>query len=146
MKLCNFFSLHSIGINMVCLVGIYTGRNLCGCTRKELRFSILTSGKSLLSPSPKWREETCLVLTTGGKATLVLYSRKIWRGIKFGGLAVYMTTAKLKSAKISYLHIYIHMAIPYRTAKFKSANTLAIAILDSTAKFNSRQYFQLYGT
>ncbi|MCG8621854.1 MAG: hypothetical protein MJE68_07650 [Proteobacteria bacterium] len=33
------------------------------------------------------------------------YSRKIWRGIKFGGLAVYITTAKLKSAKISYLHI-----------------------------------------
>ena len=40
---------------------------------------------------------------------------------KFGGLAVYITTAKLKSAKISYSHI-IRMAIPYRTAKFKSAN------------------------
>ena len=26
---------------------------------------------------------------------------------KFGGLAVYITTAKLKSAKISYSHIYI---------------------------------------
>ena len=26
---------------------------------------------------------------------------------KFGGLAVYVTTAKLKSAKISYSHIYI---------------------------------------
>ena len=37
------------------------------------------------------------------------------------------------------------MAIPYRTAKFKSANSLAIAILGSTAKFNSRQYFWLYG-
>ena len=35
------------------------------------------------------------------------YSRKIWRGIKFGGLAVYITTAKLKSAKISYSHIYV---------------------------------------
>ena len=34
------------------------------------------------------------------------------------------------------------MAIPYQTAKFK----FAIAILGSTAKFNSRQYFQLYGT
>ena len=32
------------------------------------------------------------------------------------------------------------MAIPYRTTKFKSANILAIAILGSTAKFNSRQY------
>jgi hypothetical protein len=37
------------------------------------------------------------------------------------------------------------MAIPYRTAKFKSANILAIAILGSTAKFNSRQCFRLYG-
>ena len=37
------------------------------------------------------------------------------------------------------------MEIPYRTAKFKSANILAIVILGSTAKFNSRQYFRLYG-
>jgi hypothetical protein len=37
------------------------------------------------------------------------------------------------------------MAIPYRTAKFKSANIIAIEILGSTAKFNARQYFQLYG-
>ena len=37
------------------------------------------------------------------------------------------------------------MAIPYGTAKFKSANILAIAILGSTAKFNSCQYFWLYG-
>ena len=47
---------------------------------------------------------------------------------KFGGLAIYMyiTTAKLKSAIISYSHI--HMAILYRTANFKSANILAIVI------------------
>ena len=51
---------------------------------------------------------------------------------KFGDLAVYITTAKLKSAN---LHIVIiHMAILYRTAKFKSTNILAIAILGSTAK------------
>ena len=37
------------------------------------------------------------------------------------------------------------MAIPYRTAKFESANTFAMAIWDPTAKFNSRQYFRLYG-
>ena len=37
------------------------------------------------------------------------------------------------------------MAIPYRTGKFKSANILVIAILGSTAKFNSHQYFRLYG-
>ena len=41
---------------------------------------------------------------------------------KFGGLAIYITTAKLKSA-----------------------NILAIAILGSTAKFNSHQYLRLYG-
>ena len=72
------------------------------------------------------------------------YGRKIWWGIKSGSLAVYITTAKLKSAKISYLHI-IRMAIPYRTAKFQSANILVIAIWGSTTKFNSRQYFRLYG-
>ena len=56
---------------------------------------------------------------------------------------MYITIAKLKFAKISYLH----MAIPYRTSnlKLKSANILAIVILGSTAKFNSHQYFQLYG-
>ena len=32
-----------------------------------------------------------------------------------------------------------------QTAKFKSANILEIAILGSTAKFNSHQYFWLYG-
>ena len=37
------------------------------------------------------------------------------------------------------------MTILYRTAKFKSANTFAMAIWDSTAKFNSCQYFRLYG-
>ena len=37
------------------------------------------------------------------------------------------------------------MAIPYRTAKFKSANIFAMAIWGPTAKFNSRQYFRLYG-
>ena len=35
------------------------------------------------------------------------YSQKIWWGIKFGGLAVRLATAKLKSANISYLHIYV---------------------------------------
>ena len=75
----------------------------------------------------------------------VPYSRKYWRGIKFGSLAVYMyiTTAKLKPAKISYSHIIIIcMAIPYGITKFKSANILAIVILGSTAKFNSHQYIQ----
>ncbi|MCG8625802.1 MAG: hypothetical protein MJE68_27875 [Proteobacteria bacterium] len=65
----------------------------------------------------------------------LLYSWKIWWGIKFGDLAVYITTTKLKFAKISYSHV--RMAI--RT-ELPNLNPL-IAILGSTAKFNSRQYF-----
>ena len=45
----------------------------------------------------------------------------------------------------NFLLAYICMAIPYGTAKFKSANILVITIWGSTAKFNSRQYFRLYG-
>ena len=37
------------------------------------------------------------------------------------------------------------MAIPYGTVNFKSTNILAIVNLGSTAKFNYRQYFRLYG-
>ena len=76
------------------------------------------------------------------RVNFILYhiAGKFGGGIKFGSLAVYITTAKLKSARISYLHI-ICMAIPYQTAKFKSANILAIVILGSTTKFNSCQYF-----
>ena len=76
---------------------------------------------------------------------ILSYSQEVWQGIKFGGLAVYITTAKLKFTKISYS--YIHMAIPYRTAKFKSANIFihVIVIWGSSAKFNFRQYFRLYG-
>ena len=61
---------------------------------------------------------------------------------KFGGLTVYITTTKLK-IRHNFLLAYIRtcMAIPYRTAKFKSVNILAIAILGSTAKFNSCQLF-----
>ena len=34
------------------------------------------------------------------KCIVVRYSRKIWQGFKFGGLAVEVETAKLKSANI----------------------------------------------
>ena len=37
------------------------------------------------------------------------YSQKIWRGIKFSGLAIYITTAELKFAKISYSHIILYV-------------------------------------
>ena len=79
------------------------------------------------------------------EASKLLYSQKIWRGIKFGGLAVCMSNCQIKIRQ-NFLLAYIHMAIPYRTAKFKSANTFAMAIWDPTAKFSSRQYFWLYGT
>ena len=46
----------------------------------------------------------------------VPYSRKIWR---FGGLYY---------NRQNFLLTYIHMAIPYRTAKFKFANILTIAL------------------
>ena len=38
------------------------------------------------------------------------------------------------------------MVILYQTAKFKSANIFAVVIWGPTAKFNSHQYFRLYGT
>jgi hypothetical protein len=59
-------------------------------------------------------------------------------------LAVSITITKLEISQ-NFLLAYIRMAIPYRTAKFKSANILAMAILGSTAKFNPHQYFRLYG-
>ena len=64
---------------------------------------------------------------------------------KFGGLAVYLNNRQIKIRQ-HFLLAYIRMAIPYQTAKLKSANTFAMAIWDPTAKFNSRQYFQLYGS
>ena len=70
--------------------------------------------------------------------SLVPYSRKIWQ---FGGL-YYNHQIKIHQ---NFLLTYIRMAIPYRTAKFKSVNILAIVIWGSTAKFNSHQYFWLYG-
>ena len=70
---------------------------------------------------------------------------------KFGGefnLAVWrsiFTTAKLKSANITCLNIIICMVIPYWTAKLKSTNIFTMVIWGPTAKFNSCQYFRLYG-
>ena len=44
----------------------------------------------------------------------ILYSQKIWRGIKFGGLAVLGETAKLKSAKIytACMYVWWHCSRP----------------------------------
>ena len=59
------------------------------------------------------------------------------RSPKFGSLAVYITTAKLKSAKISYSHMILWWS--------RTEHPNLCPILGSTAKFNYRQYFQLYG-
>ena len=72
------------------------------------------------------------------------YSRKFWRGIKFGGLVVNLCNRQIKIHQY-FILTYIHVAIQYRTAKFKSANIFAMTIWGPTAKFNSRQYFPLYG-
>ena len=71
------------------------------------------------------------------------YSRKIWQGIKFGRIKFTFTTARLKCTNISYLHIYIYMAIPYHTTKLKFTNIFQQRFAP-TAKFNSHQYFWLY--
>ena len=75
--------------------------------------------------------------------TTITYSQKIWRGIKFGGLAVRAYKRQIKVRQY-FLHAYIRIAIPYRTAKFKSANIFARADSRRFAKFNSLQIFRLY--
>ena len=64
---------------------------------------------------------------------------------KFGGLAVYLYNHQIKIRQY-FLLACMHMAIPYRIAKFKSANICVMAILGPTAKFNSCQYFWLYSS
>ena len=71
------------------------------------------------------------------------YSRKYWRGIKFGGLAVCEQTAKLKSANYIYPSF-----IRYRnakTAKLKSTNFNFRRFSSKPPNIIPRQYFQLYG-
>ena len=74
----------------------------------------------------------------------VPYSWKIWRGIKFEGLVVPPYNHQIKIRQIFFC-AYVRMAIPYRTAKLKSANIFVMSVWDQTAKFNSCQYFRLYG-
>ena len=70
----------------------------------------------------------------------VPYSRKIWWGIKFGGLGVCLATAKLKST-IFHTCIYTYGNPLPNSAKFKSANIFAMVIWGPTTKFNYHQYF-----
>ena len=77
---------------------------------------------SLWSPDPLYVEQGVIL-----KEYNVQYSRKIWRGIKFGSLAICLCNCQIKICQF-FMLTYIRMAIPYQTAKF-----------------NSCQYFQLYG-
>ena len=51
---------------------------------------------------------------------------------------------QIKIRQISF-RMYVYMAIPYQTTKFKSNNSVENDVWAQTAKFNDRQYFQLYG-
>ena len=94
----------------------------------------LSSGESPFchhSPStrPSWNIMPiwdCMIIT---------YSQKIWRGIKFGGLAFCLCNCKIKIHQYFILAYIIRMAIPYQTAKFKSTNIFAMVIWGPTAKF-----------
>ena len=79
--------------------------------------------------------------------TYIPYSRKYWRSIKFGGLAVGEATVKFRSVKFKCdLRECVRAYYMYgTTAKFKSANIFISAARDQTAKFKDRQYFWLYG-
>ena len=77
----------------------------------------------------------------------LLYSRKYWRSIKFGGLAVGEATVKFKSVKFKCdLRVRVRAYYMYgTTTKFKSTDIFISAAQDQTAKFKDRQYFRLYG-
>ena len=48
------------------------------------------------------------------------FGRELIKFVNLGGLP--LQPVKLRSTNIPYLHIHIHIAIPYQTAKFNSAN------------------------
>ena len=50
----------------------------------------------------RWLEHPCPSFPEINPGIYIPYSRKIWQGIKFGGLVVYIITAK-----ISYSQIYV---------------------------------------
>ena len=53
------------------------------------------------------------------------YSRKIWRGIKFWRFGSLACDRQIKIRQY-FIFVYIRMAIPYRTAKFRSANVIIL--------------------
>ena len=100
-------------------------------------FSIISSGsKDISSSPPAWQEEWF---------DWWIHTHTIPNTGKFGSLTVYLCNRPIKTRQYFLLaYNYTYGAIPYQTAKFKSANIFSMAILGPTAKFNSRQYFRLY--
>ena len=76
---------------------------------------------------------------------IIPYSRKIWRGIKFGGLADCLRNHQIKTCQ-NFLLVYIY--VWWSRTEQPNLNPpipFVMAIWDPTAKFNSHQYFRLYG-
>ena len=71
------------------------------------------------------------------------YSWKIWWGIKFGSLAVYNYYNRQIIIHQNFLLTYNYT---YGNPVPNQIPLQYIAILGSIAKFNSHQYFQLYGS
>ena len=90
---------------------------LCCAARLRLKLTLLIALDVLITLGVATRKKNIKLMYNHTTAKTVveqlgvknkMYSRKIWRGIKFDGLAVNVTTAKLKSAKISYSHIHMY--------------------------------------
>ena len=71
-------------------------------------------------------------------------ARKFAGEYKFNDLVVYLCNCQIKTRQ-HFLLEHICMAIPYWTAKFKSANIFSMAILGPTTKFYFHQYYRLCG-
>ena len=68
-------------------------------------------------------------------------------GVKLGALAVYLCKHQTKIHQCFILAYNKHgNPLASQTAKFKSANIFSMEIWGLTAKCNSCQYFQLYGS
>ena len=69
------------------------------------------------------RESVCIIhpMCNIVKIIRLLSSQRVWQGIKFGGLVVYLCDHQIK---ICQHFVYIRMATPYQTTKVKSTNIL----------------------
>ena len=56
--------------------------------------------------------EFCTSLSDREPSSIIPYRWKIWWGIKFGGLAVYLHDCQIKIRQY-FILAYIHMTIPY---------------------------------